>query len=356
MSVPPPCYRRGPSCGVFNRFSDADIDGRARRIDRGRSCSSGFHTGDHQNRSSAGCSFGIRPVGSQDIACATCHHPDFACTDGRGLPLGTGSVGLGPGCERNRNNTIPVVPRNAHSIINTAFNGLDDRGGRRGRRGRDDFGVNPVYSRRSIRRGPPCSGTSGRPAWRRRHFYRSAFARKCGATRTRSCRCRFRGGPPTGHPRVRQTVSGGVRSRYDHRCEAGRRGHCGVRAHAARPEQPVRSVPRGRSETFPYSSTETPYAVSPRTYSPLWLVALGLHLRLCGVEEHALLLRVAHEVPVHTTQERDRRGLRVPGTRWSEHLEQLPSVLFSREPPVLNREAFFKAGSGSRGFEQREGT
>ena len=34
--------------------------------------------------------------GNRDIACATCHHPDFAYADGRDLPLGTGSRGLGP--------------------------------------------------------------------------------------------------------------------------------------------------------------------------------------------------------------------------------------------------------------------
>ena len=34
--------------------------------------------------------------GNKDTACATCHHPDFAYADGRDLPRGTGSVGLGP--------------------------------------------------------------------------------------------------------------------------------------------------------------------------------------------------------------------------------------------------------------------
>src|SRR5262245_66415032 len=34
--------------------------------------------------------------GNNDTACATCHHPDFAYADGRDLPRGTGSVGLGP--------------------------------------------------------------------------------------------------------------------------------------------------------------------------------------------------------------------------------------------------------------------
>lgn len=78
--------------------------------------------------------------GNKDIACATCHHPDFAYTDGRDLSLGTRAVGLGPDRVDLSNGQIPVVPRNAPTILNTAFNGLDDRRGRRRRR-RDDFGV-----------------------------------------------------------------------------------------------------------------------------------------------------------------------------------------------------------------------
>jgi cytochrome c peroxidase len=34
--------------------------------------------------------------GNRDVACATCHHPDFAYSDGRDLSLGTNAVGLGP--------------------------------------------------------------------------------------------------------------------------------------------------------------------------------------------------------------------------------------------------------------------
>ena len=33
--------------------------------------------------------------GDQNIACATCHHPEFAMTDGRVLPIGAGGHGLG---------------------------------------------------------------------------------------------------------------------------------------------------------------------------------------------------------------------------------------------------------------------
>jgi cytochrome c peroxidase len=72
--------------------------------------------------------------GNRDIACATCHHPDFAYADGRPLSLGTGSVGLGLARIDTTNGTIPVVRRNSPTILNVAFNGADR--GRRGRRGR----------------------------------------------------------------------------------------------------------------------------------------------------------------------------------------------------------------------------
>jgi cytochrome c peroxidase len=79
--------------------------------------------------------------GDRDVACASCHHPDFAYADGRDLSLGTGSVGLGPDRAEVRHGEIPVVPRNAPTILNTAFNGLDDRRGRGRRRSRGDPGV-----------------------------------------------------------------------------------------------------------------------------------------------------------------------------------------------------------------------
>jgi cytochrome c peroxidase len=76
--------------------------------------------------------------GNSDTACATCHHPDFAYADGRDLSRGTGSVGLGPKRVDVSKGRIPVVKRNSPTILNVAFNGVDDddddndrRGGRR---------------------------------------------------------------------------------------------------------------------------------------------------------------------------------------------------------------------------------
>ena len=62
--------------------------------------------------------------GNRDVACATCHHPDFAYSDGRDLPLGTNAVGLGPA--RRSADARPIVPvrRNSPTLVNVAFNGL----------------------------------------------------------------------------------------------------------------------------------------------------------------------------------------------------------------------------------------
>ena len=70
--------------------------------------------------------------GDRDVACATCHHPDFAYGDGRDLSLGAGAVGLGPARVDVSDGRIPTVKRNSQTILNTAFNGLDDRRRRRG--------------------------------------------------------------------------------------------------------------------------------------------------------------------------------------------------------------------------------
>src|SRR5262245_57836479 len=75
--------------------------------------------------------------GNRDVACATCHHPDFAWADGRALSLGSGSSGLGPSRRDTTRGAIPVVRRNSPTILNVAFNGLD--GNRRRRRQRQQF-------------------------------------------------------------------------------------------------------------------------------------------------------------------------------------------------------------------------
>ena len=79
--------------------------------------------------------------GHKDVACATCHHPDFAWADGRDLSLGTRSVGLGPERRDVSNGGIPAMRRNSPTVLNTVFNGLENRRGRRQRGNRGDLGV-----------------------------------------------------------------------------------------------------------------------------------------------------------------------------------------------------------------------
>ena len=66
--------------------------------------------------------------GNRDVACATCHHPDFAWADGRALSRGTGSIGLGPSRRDTTGGAMPVVRRNSPTILNVAFNGVVDSG------------------------------------------------------------------------------------------------------------------------------------------------------------------------------------------------------------------------------------
>jgi cytochrome c peroxidase len=69
--------------------------------------------------------------GEKDVACGTCHHPDFGFADGRQLPVGTSGVGLGPNriLTSSSISGLPIdfTPRNAPTIYNTAYN-FDESG------------------------------------------------------------------------------------------------------------------------------------------------------------------------------------------------------------------------------------
>ncbi len=57
--------------------------------------------------------------GNRNIACATCHHPRFATSDGLSLGIGEGGIGLGP--DRKPNPANPPeqrIPRNATALFN----------------------------------------------------------------------------------------------------------------------------------------------------------------------------------------------------------------------------------------------
>lgn len=61
--------------------------------------------------------------GNQDVACATCHHPEKGYADALPLSIGVGGHGLG----ENRIGGS-LAKRNASTILNTAFNGIDNQG------------------------------------------------------------------------------------------------------------------------------------------------------------------------------------------------------------------------------------
>jgi cytochrome c peroxidase len=66
--------------------------------------------------------------GKQDVACATCHHPQFGYAENRDLSIGVNGVGLGGGRRFNLPNSIPFVKRNSQTVLNVAFNGIDQTG------------------------------------------------------------------------------------------------------------------------------------------------------------------------------------------------------------------------------------
>ncbi len=66
--------------------------------------------------------------GKRDVACATCHHPANGYTDNLDLSIGVNAVGLGTNRHFLNPNTFAFVKRNAPTILNTAFNGMDANG------------------------------------------------------------------------------------------------------------------------------------------------------------------------------------------------------------------------------------
>lgn len=66
--------------------------------------------------------------GKRDVACATCHHPANGYADNLDLSIGVNAVGLGTNRHFLNPNTFAFVKRNAQTILNTAFNGIDATG------------------------------------------------------------------------------------------------------------------------------------------------------------------------------------------------------------------------------------
>jgi cytochrome c peroxidase len=66
--------------------------------------------------------------GPKDVACASCHHPEYGYAEGLDVSIGVGGQGLGETRTFGSTSHIPFVKRNAHSILNTAFNGITAQG------------------------------------------------------------------------------------------------------------------------------------------------------------------------------------------------------------------------------------
>ena len=63
--------------------------------------------------------------GAMDVACATCHHPARGYTDGIDLSIGVGGIGF---AQNRVVGPLGFAGRNAPSVINTAYNGIDNNG------------------------------------------------------------------------------------------------------------------------------------------------------------------------------------------------------------------------------------
>ena len=66
--------------------------------------------------------------GTRDVACATCHHPDFGYAENLDISIGAHGIGLGAARQFDRPGERPFVKRNSQTVLNSAFNGIDAAG------------------------------------------------------------------------------------------------------------------------------------------------------------------------------------------------------------------------------------
>lgn len=66
--------------------------------------------------------------GERDVACATCHHPAFAYAEPLDLSIGVTGIGLGANRRFSGARRVPFVQRNTQTVLNAAFNGMNDDG------------------------------------------------------------------------------------------------------------------------------------------------------------------------------------------------------------------------------------
>lgn len=62
--------------------------------------------------------------GGKDVACATCHHPDFGYADGLDLSIGADGIGLGSKRTFVPGHPTRFVKRNSQTLLNVAYNGV----------------------------------------------------------------------------------------------------------------------------------------------------------------------------------------------------------------------------------------
>lgn len=63
--------------------------------------------------------------GDRDVACATCHHPSSGYAETLELSIGVNGHGFGSNRVFKSPNAIPFTKRNAQTVLNSAFNGID---------------------------------------------------------------------------------------------------------------------------------------------------------------------------------------------------------------------------------------
>jgi cytochrome c peroxidase len=61
--------------------------------------------------------------GPRDVACSTCHLPDFSLADGRQFPAGAGATGLGPDRSDPSPPPLRLMPRNTPTVLNVGLFG-----------------------------------------------------------------------------------------------------------------------------------------------------------------------------------------------------------------------------------------
>lgn len=124
-------YFKNPSCNTLKlsitffllltlACSNANAETAALNLPKPAEKSDFIETSDIQSRLGQLLFFDPILSGNKNIACSTCHHPDFATADGLSLSLGEGGKGLGPKRTPTKGKNRPEqrIPRNAPSLFN----------------------------------------------------------------------------------------------------------------------------------------------------------------------------------------------------------------------------------------------